>query len=108
MAKITQKERVIRFIKEYGSISPLEAFWNLGITKLTNQIGYIEKDGTPVYRNYEKSLNRFGEPVYYMRYWLSYQQYLHDMQDYECEKAEIEKKAKKDKNIPEGMFYEEE
>lgn len=91
----TQKERVIDFIKEYGSISPLEAFWNLGITKLTNQIGYIERDGIQVYRNYEKTRNRYGEPVYYMRYWLDEMRWAKDVEDYEMElKIEEERKIK--------------
>lgn len=77
MAKrMTQTMRVLRYMKEYGSISPVEAFWDLGVTKLTNQIGYLEKEGIKVYRVYSKGLNRFNEPVYYMRYFLDEKKYI--------------------------------
>lgn len=68
---MTQKERVRVYIERYGSISPLEAFQDLGITKLATVIGYLKReDGLKVYQRFIKTENRYGETVYYMRYWL--------------------------------------
>lgn len=68
---MTQKQRVRIYIERYGSISPLEAFQDLGITKLATVIGYLKReDGLKVYQRFIKTENRFGETVYYMRYWL--------------------------------------
>lgn len=66
---MTQKERIANYIDQFGSISPMEAFMDLGITKLATQISsMIREDGMDIEKKYEKTKNRFGEPVYYMRY----------------------------------------
>ena len=66
---MTQKERIIDYINQFGSISPMEAFMDLGITKLATQISsMIREDGMDIQKTYEATKNRFGEPVHYMRY----------------------------------------
>lgn len=67
---MTQGERVIEYIRRFGSITPLEAFYDLGITKLATRVSELKKDGYVFKQEYEKSQNRFGEPVHYMRYFL--------------------------------------
>ena len=78
---MTQKERVMHYINKFGSISPIEAFYNLGITKLATVVSDLKKDGIHFYQEMEHSKNRFGEPVCYMRYWTSEQQYIKDLDD---------------------------
>ena len=78
---MNQKERVMHYIKVYGSISPIEAFYNLGITKLATVVSTLKREGIHFYQEMEKSKNRFGEPVSYMRYWTSEQQYIKDLED---------------------------
>ena len=66
-----QKERVLKYIGTYGSISPLEAFRDLGITKLATVISNLRyQDHTIIYQTLCYSHNRFGEKVHFMRYWL--------------------------------------
>ena len=61
----------MHYIKIYGSITPLDAFRDLGITKLATVISDLKaKEHITFYQYYEGSKNRFGEPVHYMRYWL--------------------------------------
>lgn len=73
---MAQKDKVRTYIERYGSISPLEAFQDLGITKLATVIGYLRReDGLKVYQRFIKTENRFGETVYYMRYWLKEELY---------------------------------
>ena len=68
---MTQCERIVDYIKQFGSISPLEAFRDLGITKLATRISEMRRfDGIQFKQEYEKSKNRYGETVYYMRYFL--------------------------------------
>lgn len=67
---MTQCERIIEYIETFGSISPLEAFRDLGITKLATRISEMRKDGMIFNQEYMKSKNRFGETVYFMRYYL--------------------------------------
>ena len=67
---MTQGERIINYIKQFGSITPMEAFMDLGITKLATRISELSQEGVEFYKEYMKTKNRFGEPAYYMRYWL--------------------------------------
>lgn len=92
---MNQKERVIRYMNLYHSITPIEAFRDLGITKLATVIGLIKRDGKSIYQYYQKGKNRFGETCYFMRYWNNYQQYLHDLQDIVIEEEMIENATKR-------------
>ena len=69
---MTQCERIVDYIKRFGSISPLEAFRDLGVTKLATRISEMKRnEGIQFKQVYEKSKNRFGEDVHYMRYSLT-------------------------------------
>ena len=65
---MNQGERVIEYIKRFGSITPMEAFSDLGITKLATRISELRKEGMEFNKEFIKSKNRFGEKVHYMRY----------------------------------------
>lgn len=67
---MTQCERIVDYIKQFGSISPVEAFRDLGVTKLATRISEMRKDGMEFNQEYMKGKNRFGETVHYMRYYL--------------------------------------
>ena len=66
--KKTQKERILDYIDEFGSISALEAFRDLGVSQLSARLVEMEKDGIVFHKKQESALNRFGEKVYYTRY----------------------------------------
>lgn len=65
---MTQSERIIDYINRFGSISPMEAFIDLGITKLATRVSEMSSEGIEFIKKYEESTNRFGEKVHYMRY----------------------------------------
>lgn len=65
---MTQKERITNYIEEHGSISPMEAFSHLGITKLATQISEMRREGKEFDQKWETSKNRYGESVRFMRY----------------------------------------
>ena len=73
---MTQEQRVINYIETYGSISPLEAFRDLGITKLATIVSRLKSNNDMrFYQAYLPTYNRFGEVVYYMRYWMDEKKY---------------------------------
>lgn len=65
---MTQHEQIYDYIERFGSISPMEAFADLGITKLATRIGEMKEAGTPIVGEWETAKNRFGKTVRYMRY----------------------------------------
>lgn len=67
---INQRQRILSYIDEFGSISPYEAFKDLGITKLASRISeLIHEDGIAIRKEDENGLNRYGESVRYKRYY---------------------------------------
>lgn len=68
--KETQHQRIVKYIKRFGSITTLEAFWDLGITKLTTRISEMRKKGMVIVGKREEVLNRYGETCHINRYFL--------------------------------------
>lgn len=68
--KITQRDRVINYIREFGSISSWEAYKDLGITQLATRIKELKEQGYEFKTKWESSTNRFGEKTDYKRYYL--------------------------------------
>lgn len=68
MAKIKQTERVLAYIKEYGSISQLEALRDLAVFRLASRISDLKRQGFPIISTTEAVTNRFGEKCHIKRY----------------------------------------
>ena len=66
---MNQYEKILQYINDFGSISPMEAFSDLGITKLATRISEMRRDGIEFNQRIETSKNRYGEKVNYMRSW---------------------------------------
>lgn len=67
---MTQKERIIDYIKQFGSITSLDAYKDLGITQLGARIDGLKKDGYRFKTEWESGKNRFGDKTDYKRYYL--------------------------------------
>ena len=65
---MTQYDRIIDYINQFGSISPYEAFADLGITKLSTRVSEMRRSGIQFNQTWETRKNRYGEKVRYMRY----------------------------------------
>lgn len=65
---MTQKERVLRHLKDYGSIKSKDAIYEYGIFRLASRISDLKKDGISISTKYETTENRYGEKVSYARY----------------------------------------
>lgn len=63
-----QNERVLDYMKQNGSITTLEAFENLAVTRLSARIADLRADGHIIASKRESGLNRFGDKVNYVRY----------------------------------------
>lgn len=63
-----QQTDILCYIYDFGSISPMEAFNDLGITKLSTRISEMKVLGIQFGQSYEGRTNRFGKKVRYMRY----------------------------------------
>ena len=69
--KTTQKDRILEYIRNFGSISSFEAYANLGITQLGARIDQLKKEGYEFKTEWESNTNRFGEKTDYKRYYLA-------------------------------------
>lgn len=65
---MTQIERILRHLNEYGSITQAEAIQEYGIMRLASRISDMRKNGVNITKTTEKGKNRFDEPVSYARY----------------------------------------
>lgn len=66
---MTQCDMVLKYIEDNGSITPMEAFSCLGITKLATRISEIIRyKGVAIEKETISGYNRFGKLTTYMRY----------------------------------------
>lgn len=68
MAKLTQRDKIIAYINEFGSITSLDAYRDLGITQLAARIFELKKQGYGISSRGESTKNRYGETCYITRY----------------------------------------
>ena len=69
--KINQCERILDYIRQFGSISTLEAFNDLGVARLASRIHDLKRQGYNIVSETKTSNNRFGEKVSFKVYRLS-------------------------------------
>lgn len=67
---MNQCDRIISYIREFGSITSLEAFADLGCTRLASRVSDLKKQGYNIKSEFVTSKNRYGENVSYKRYYL--------------------------------------
>lgn len=65
---MTQHEAILKYLDDYGSITPMQAFEDLGITKLATRISELKKRGYSFDTSYVKRTNRYNKPVSYCKY----------------------------------------
>lgn len=64
----TQADRVLRYMNEFGSINTLEAFKDLGVTRLSARIFELKDKGYTITSTRKTAKNRFGENCSYSEY----------------------------------------
>jgi hypothetical protein len=68
MPKVSQKQRILKYMNDFGSITTYDAFKDIGCTKLTTRISELRQEGYLIIGTAETSTNRYGEKVTYNRY----------------------------------------
>ena len=61
-------DRILRHLKDYGSITSLEAFKDYGNTRLSATIFLLRKDGYKISSEKVAFRNRYGKIVYFAKY----------------------------------------
>lgn len=64
----TQNERILAYIKEFGSITQLEALRDLGVMRLASRISDMRKKGWRIVSTMDVVENRWGEKCRIKRY----------------------------------------
>ena len=67
---MTQTERVLEYMRDFGSISPLDAIRDLGIYRFSARIFDLKEQGHRVNTTITSSKNRYGETIHYAVYTL--------------------------------------
>lgn len=68
--KATQCDKVLAYMKEFGSITQLDALHDLGCMRLASRISDLRQQGYPIGRRMKTSKNRYGEDVTFAEYFL--------------------------------------
>ena len=65
---MTQCERVLQYMQDFGSINPMQALGDLGGYRLGARIWDLRHDGHRITRRMVTAKNRYGERVSYAEY----------------------------------------
>lgn len=65
---MTQKEMLLKYLHDFGSISPAEAFTDLNMTRLAAVVYDLRRDGYRITAVKEGKANRYGQMRYFVRY----------------------------------------
>lgn len=66
--RLTQGMRIIKYLYDFGSITPIDALKDLGVMRLGARIYDLEKQGFKFLHERETAKNRYGEKTTYCRY----------------------------------------
>lgn len=65
---MTQNQRILRHLQDFGSITQGEAYAEYGIMRLASRVNDLRKAGHPIITERVDSVNRYGEKIHYGRY----------------------------------------
>ena len=70
MAELTQCQRILRHMEDYGCIDPMTAIKEYGCMRLASRIADLKGMGYEIVSLRTKGTNRYGEQTSYCVYWL--------------------------------------
>ena len=65
---MTQVDRILRHLRDYGSITPVDALREYGCMRLGARIYDLKRQGHDIRTERETALNRYGEKTSFARY----------------------------------------
>ena len=66
--KVTQCQRIIDYMRQFGSISTIEAFKDLGVARLASRIHDLKAQGYNITSSIGIAKNRYGEKIHFSVY----------------------------------------
>ena len=69
--KPSQNQRILDYIEEHGSITPLDAMGEFGCMRLASRISDLKRRGYPIISTFDTVTNRYEEKVRIKRYSLA-------------------------------------
>lgn len=65
---MTQCQKILKYMDDFGSITPLEAMNDLGVMRLAARISDIKKMGIEISKDTVSGRNRYNKPIKFARY----------------------------------------
>lgn len=65
---MTQCERILQYMEDFGSINPMQAMQDLGVMRLAARVADLKKAGHKITRRTVAGRNRYGAPVVFAEY----------------------------------------
>lgn len=66
--KMTQCEKILQYMNEYGAITPIDALREFGCMRLASRISDLRKSGVGISKEMASAKNRNGETVRFALY----------------------------------------
>ena len=67
--KATQCDKVLHYMRQFGSITQLEALSDIGCMRLASRISDLRQQGYAIGRRMKTGKNRYGESVSFAEYY---------------------------------------
>ena len=67
---MTQKDLILKYLADFGSITSFQAYADLGITQLATRIKELKERGYVFQTEPQSAKNRYGKPVHFVKYYL--------------------------------------
>lgn len=68
--KSTQCDKVLAYMRQFGSITQLQALQDIGCMRLASRISDLRQQGVAIGRRIKTSKNRYGDSVSFAEYYL--------------------------------------
>ena len=68
--KTTHCNKVLEYMRTFGSITQLQALQDIGCMRLASRISDLRQQGVAIGRRMKTSKNRYGDDVYFAEYYL--------------------------------------
>jgi hypothetical protein len=65
---MNQREQVLKYIEDFGSITSYQAYIDLGITQLATRVKELKEQGYHFSYEWITKKNRYGKPVRFKKY----------------------------------------
>lgn len=70
MKRLTQAQRVLKYLNDFGSITSLEAYRDLGIIQLPRRIFDLRQAGINIKSDWQVVINRYNEKTQIKRFYI--------------------------------------